>query len=835
MAEPNRNVLLYLAAEGVVPVLGGCAGALAGGAEAGLAGVAVGHAVEKAINLFGKGIVERWRAWFAAHPKDAPAAVAELAAVPVAEARAEARSILLDLAPAADEHDVAAALEFLTAIPRAAGRALVPNADGTRSLPPTVTFDDPRSLLQLLPEDLPPYPASADLPGTPYRLVEILGTGGFGAVYRAVSPTLQHLPLAIKFCLDRSLLPSLNLERSNLERLMRAGGRGSDHVVRLYGYDLDHATPYLVYEFVAGGNLTDLLAARRAALGRPPGCAEVLGWIAQLAEGLAFAHRAGLVHRDVKPANVLASAECGVRSAERDPAGAAALHSALRTPRSALKLADFGLGGAAAARAAVRSRIGASTLDYLSLADQASLFRGAGTPLYMCPEQRRGASPDPRHDLYSLGVVWFQLLAGDVSRELHAGWAKELTAKFGVPADHVALIARCVGWYEERPKDAGELLPLLKELGATESTLAVEPEKPADSIPWAAPIADTARNASQITSAPTSGSGLRRELLASMVAKLDDAHAVVKAAQATVEELKRTPHRSAVMWGFLVGLLVGWLVGETAYWTRNNTGSFPNAFGPVPIDWVANTIGIVAGLAVWFFCALLPVLGATSREQHARLRGGASLAALKKEFPTEVAAWGGEPVLREPALVRKIREELDPPKPPSPQMAMTAAPPETVRGDWAALLPDIVAEPVRKRAFVGHLRQLEGTVRSAATTIEEYKVLSIFFAILGYCGAIGLSAWFINKDGSPVIGVLIGLVVAGMLTAVAVSSFRLGREGQRGRARRSAADFAATYPMFADRCGGIDGLRNPQFVASVLAAVDDPKTPGFFGRVFGGR
>ncbi len=59
-AEPKkRNVLLYLAAEGVVPVLGGCAGALAAGPEGGVAGVAVGRAVEKAVNLFGKGIVER--------------------------------------------------------------------------------------------------------------------------------------------------------------------------------------------------------------------------------------------------------------------------------------------------------------------------------------------------------------------------------------------------------------------------------------------------------------------------------------------------------------------------------------------------------------------------------------------------------------------------------------------------------------------------------------------------------------------------------------------------------------------------------------------------------
>ena len=469
--EPKkRNVLMYLAAEGVVPVLGGCAGALIAGPQGGLVGLVVGQAVEKAINLFGKGIVAKWHAWFAAAtPDERAAAVAALAALPPAEARAEAKDALAELAPDALPEDLAVALDYLTVLPGSVDRALVPDPGGQKSLPATITFDDAQALLPLLPQDVPPYPSSTDLPGTPYRLQQLLGSGGFGAVYRAVSPTLQHLPLAIKFCLDRSLIPALNLERSNLERLMRAGGdRGAAHVVRLYGYDLDHPTPYLVYEYVAGGDLTHYLSAKRTALGRILTAGEVLGLITQIAQGLAFAHAAGLVHRDVKPTNVLADGEI-------------------------LKLADFGLGGVAVRRAVQQSRIGTTTIDYLSLAEQASLFRGAGTPLYMSPEQRRGANPDPRHDLYSLGVLWFQLLAGDVSRELHPGWAKELTVRYGVPQSHIALIDRCVGWFDERPKDAGELVPLLREAVGDTPPGAVVREPP----PLPVARLDTARDRSR--------------------------------------------------------------------------------------------------------------------------------------------------------------------------------------------------------------------------------------------------------------------------------------------------------------------------------------------------
>src|SRR5262249_3440290 len=489
--ENPPDVLLELAAEGMTSAVDGCASARTG---------------EKPINRFGELIVQRWCDWLNAQPAGArEAALAELAGLSPEEARRRAAEIVARLAPDAGPEDRPLAAAYLAALPLALDRALP--ATAPNGLPPTVTFDQPHDLLPLLPSDLPPYPAPCELPGTPYRLVKLLGSGGFGAVYRATAASLQHLPFAIKFCLDPAMTAALNQERSLLERLLKAGSElGSGRVVRLYGYDLEHQTPFLVYEYVKGGDLLHYLARRRLELGRPLNSKEVLGLVTQMVEGLAFAHSQGLVHRDLKPANVLVDGDV-------------------------LKLADFGLGGVVAARALRASRIGATAVSLLSMAERASLFRGAGTPLYVAPEQRRGDAPDPRPDLYSLGVVWFQLLSGDVTRELHPGWTKELLAKHSAPPGHVALIERCVGWIEERPKAAGELLPLIRALPSEGTPVALPASfhgRPTEPIPAAVPLGPppgAVSTHSQHAASTPSGEGeeLRRVVLESLVQQLAQA------------------------------------------------------------------------------------------------------------------------------------------------------------------------------------------------------------------------------------------------------------------------------------------------------------------------
>ena len=135
--------------------------------------------------------------------------------------------------------------------------------------------------------------------------------------------------------------------------------------MRLYGYDLKHTTPFLVYEYVPGGTLTGYLARRLEEIGGSLPSGEVLSLIKQITEGLAFAHGRGLVHRDLKPANVLVDGET-------------------------LKLADFGIGGIVAGYAVAHSQIGRSIMNKLHTEEQVSLLARVGHAALHGPRATQG-------------------------------------------------------------------------------------------------------------------------------------------------------------------------------------------------------------------------------------------------------------------------------------------------------------------------------------------------------------------------------------------------------------------------------------------------------------
>lgn len=408
--------LMREAVAAIAPVVAGCAGVLIGRQVGNSAvGRMIGQHLEGALDYFGRRIVARWLEFFEQEPATAQRSLEELAQIPPEAARQEAELALDQLDVHLVEADRQAALDYLTAIPQILSRTL---AQAARA---GLETQDAGVLLRLLPADVPPYASPCPLPGTTYRLEELAGLGGFGSVYRAVDPRMPYLPLALKFCRDASAIPILRRERDNLERLLQANpAEWSPRVVRLCGYDLDHATPYLVYEWVPGGDLATLLDSRTT----PPEPKLVLSWMRGILEGLAFAHRRGVVHRDLKPANILIA-----------PDG--------------IKVTDFG--------------IGTITRTAENANPTRSLLRGAGTPRYMAPEQRRGAPADPRHDLYSVGVLWYQCLLGDTCAEIHPGWEDELRETVAAPEGQIAAIRRCVGTLSQRPTDAGALLALLEE------------------------------------------------------------------------------------------------------------------------------------------------------------------------------------------------------------------------------------------------------------------------------------------------------------------------------------------------------------------------------------
>jgi serine/threonine-protein kinase len=198
-----------------------------------------------------------------------------------------------------------------------------------------------------------------------YRIGETLGAGAMGIVYRAFDPHIER-HVAIK-TVRRELLESG--ERASLIARFRneaqaAGRLAHPNIVGVYDYGETDDTAYIVMELVSGRNLKSVLEG-----GCVPELAAALDWFAQLLAALGFAHERGVIHRDVKPANLLI---------DRD---------------GRLKVTDFGI---AHVESSALTMVGAMI----------------GTPGYMSPEQFSGDAIDARSDLFSAAVVLYQMLTG---------------------------------------------------------------------------------------------------------------------------------------------------------------------------------------------------------------------------------------------------------------------------------------------------------------------------------------------------------------------------------------------------------------------------------------
>jgi len=198
-----------------------------------------------------------------------------------------------------------------------------------------------------------------------YRIDGILGKGAMGVVYKAFDPGIERV-VALKTIRKEMFSQDEQLDLiGRFKNEAQAAGRlAHPNIVTVYDYGEDTESAYIAMEFVEGTPLDTLLVP-----GAPTALPRVLAWMGDLLHGLDYAHVRGVVHRDIKPANLLV------------------------TTGAQVKISDFGV-----------ARIESSTLT------QAGSM--IGTPSYMSPEQFRGEAVDGRSDVFSSGVLLYQLLTG---------------------------------------------------------------------------------------------------------------------------------------------------------------------------------------------------------------------------------------------------------------------------------------------------------------------------------------------------------------------------------------------------------------------------------------
>jgi serine/threonine-protein kinase len=197
-----------------------------------------------------------------------------------------------------------------------------------------------------------------------YELMEELGKGAMGTVYKAIDPLLERA-IAIKTINVAGEDQMAEYEARFYQEAKVAGRLNHPNVVTVYDVATSGNVPYLAMELLEGHELGRLLSSRQRLA-----VAHALDIAAQVADGLAYAHERGVVHRDIKPANIMVS------------------------PEGLVKIADFGI---ARMRSAERGG------DYAPV---------LGSPRYMSPEQVLRKRAEQRSDIFSLGVVLYEMLTG---------------------------------------------------------------------------------------------------------------------------------------------------------------------------------------------------------------------------------------------------------------------------------------------------------------------------------------------------------------------------------------------------------------------------------------
>jgi serine/threonine-protein kinase len=289
-----------------------------------------------------------------------------------------------------------------------------------------------------------------------FRIVEKLGAGGMGEVYRARDEQLQR-DVALKV-LSAKALPDQTARARLLQEARAASALNHPHICTIHEVGEAGGQAYIVMERVEGRPLKELIPAG----GLP--VEAVLRYGAQIADALDHAHERGIIHRDLKTLNVVV------------------------TPAGQVKVLDFGLA----------KRLSGSELDEATRSQKSLTAAGAivGTLTYMAPEVLRGEPADARSDIWALGVVLYEMAAGQMpfrgqtGFELSSAILREPPAPLaaGVPSGLRAIIQRCLAKEPgQRYQRTGEIRAVLEAIEPASSSAAAPATQSAAAPPWQVP------------------------------------------------------------------------------------------------------------------------------------------------------------------------------------------------------------------------------------------------------------------------------------------------------------------------------------------------------------